>query len=290
MKVAGGLTVAALGLGCAENGETTTPTTTPTAAPTETQTPEAIPDLPWPYEKLDVEETRKLGHLGYHKGLHCAAGTFYAIVSQLKEKVGYPYTQIPMDMVYYGAGGVAGWASLCGTINGGSCAINLVAGPEEQGALVNELVGYYTTAEFPTNESNQLAQNGAFLADDYIDDSIEQSVSGSTLCHVSVTRWCVKTGHASGDPIRSERCARVAGDMAAKVVEILNAWKDGTFEPQFELSSETQGCKSCHSSGTNFEKGEFTRGKMQCANCHESHPVPPESNRIRSVLNQTKTQ
>ncbi|MFP3909178.1 MAG: C-GCAxxG-C-C family (seleno)protein, partial [Halobacteriota archaeon] len=156
LKVAGGLTAAALGMGCSEQ-EASLTTPTPTAAPTQKQTPEATPDLPWPYVKLDVEKTRKLGHLGYHKGLHCAAGAFYAVVSQLKEEVGYPYTQIPMDMVAYGAGGVAGWATLCGAINGGACAINLVAGPEEQKALVNELVGYYTTAEFPTDKSNDLA-------------------------------------------------------------------------------------------------------------------------------------
>ncbi|MFP4558603.1 MAG: twin-arginine translocation signal domain-containing protein, partial [Archaeoglobaceae archaeon] len=65
LKVAGGLTAAALGMGCSEQeGSLTTPTST--AAPTQNQTPEATPDLPWPYVKLDVEKTRKLGHLGYH--------------------------------------------------------------------------------------------------------------------------------------------------------------------------------------------------------------------------------
>ncbi len=172
-------------------------------------------------------------------------------------------------------------ATLCGAVNGSACAINLAAG-EEQGELVNELVGYYTTAEFPTDKSNDLAENNEFLAKEYIDDRIVQSVSGSALCHVSVTKWCVESGYGSGHPRRSERCARVAGDTAAKAVEILNSWKDGTFEPKFELSSETQGCKGCHSKGENFEEGQFTRGNMQCTNCHESHSIPPESDRIRS--------
>ena len=50
-----------------------------------------IPELPWPYTKLDVEETRKLGHK-YCYLFNCASATYKAIITQLREQVGYPYT------------------------------------------------------------------------------------------------------------------------------------------------------------------------------------------------------
>jgi len=268
-------------LGCAGREEVTpTPTTAVTPTPTPTPTPQQAPELPWPYVKLDVEKTRRLGYLGYHNGLHCAAGAFYAIVSQLQEKVGYPWTQIPVEMYHYGAGGVTGWAVLCGALNGAGGAINLAAGKDAK-KIVNELMGWYTEFPFPSDESNSYR--------DYGIGELPKSVSGSTLCHVSVTRWCEVSGYASGSKERSERCARLAGDVAAKAVELLNAWKDGKFEPTYKLPDETQSCRNCHYKGKDFAAGQFTRGKMNCLNCHVSHPIPPESTRIRSILNQTKT-
>lgn len=287
MKVAGALSAAALGLGCAGK-EGVSPTPTPTSTPTPSPTPEPT-ELPWPYEKLDVERTRKLGHLGYCKGLHCASGAFYAIVGQLQEKVGHPWTQVPIKMYHYGAGGVAGWTTLCGALNGSAGAINLATG-EDKMPLVNELMGWYTVTPFPSDESNRYAKDHAFLVEEYKSDEVlVQTVSGSPLCHVSVTNWCEKSGYASGSSERSERCARLTGDVAARAVEMLNAWKDGTFEPEFELSAETEGCRGCHFKGEDFAGGQFTRGKMKCLKCHESHPVPPESTKIRSTLNQTTT-
>jgi len=281
LQLAGAVTAAALGIGCSG-----TERTEETPAPTVTPLTAEIPELPWTYVKLDVEKTRKLGHLGYYK-MECAAGAFYAIVSQLQEEVGFPWTQIPIELYHYGAGGVAGWATLCGALNGASGVITLATG-EEHKKLVNELMGWYTIVEFPSEKSNEYAANHEFLVEEYKSDKeLIQTVSHSPLCHESVTRWCEASGYASGSAERSERCARLTGDVAAKAVELLNAWKDGTFEPQFEFSEETAGCRGCHFKGKDFAAGQFTRGKVECLNCHESHPVPIESTRIRSILNQT---
>jgi len=71
--------------------------------------PDAVaPELPWPYVKLDVEKTRKLGHF-YDYRSNCASGAFTAIVRQLMEMVGHPYTRIPLDLYAYAEGGVNGW-------------------------------------------------------------------------------------------------------------------------------------------------------------------------------------
>jgi hypothetical protein len=43
---------------------------------------------PYPYQQLDPEYVRKLGHQGYWTGKGCAYGAFNAIVKALAEKIG----------------------------------------------------------------------------------------------------------------------------------------------------------------------------------------------------------
>ncbi|MHC4561117.1 MAG: C-GCAxxG-C-C family protein [Planctomycetota bacterium] len=222
------------------------------------------------YEKLDVEQVRKLGHLGYYEGA-CSYGAFNAVVSALGEKVGEPYASFPTMLMKFGEGGVVGWGSLCGGLNGACAAIGLIAG-EDYKPLVNELVAWYSNTPLPTDISNELAVNHEFLVSEYkSDQSLEQSVSDSTLCHVSVTNWCKASGLASGSSERSERCGRLTGDVAAYAVELLNAHADGTFEPVLAFSEETETCRTCHSKGKDFELGQWTRGKEECTSCHEPH-------------------
>lgn len=208
LKAAGGVSAAAVGLGLYDGEivsgkEQGKPITT-------------TPDLPWPYVELDEEETRKRGYEAYFSGCACCAGAFYAIISQLKEKVKYPYTFIPMDMMFYGAGG-AGVKSLCGALNGSAAAMNLAAGTEKIFGLEKALIEWYETTELPTG------------------DFEPKSVAGSPLCYDSVYNWCEawcdeepsSTGCDFDECWKTdkkrERCARVVGDTAAKAVELLNA-------------------------------------------------------------------
>jgi len=227
----------------------------------------------WPaYEKLDVEQVRKLGHLGYYEGA-CSYGAFHAVVSSLGEKVGGAYVNFPTMLMKFGEGGVVGWGSLCGGLNGACAAIGLIAG-EDYKPLVNELVAWYSNTPLPTDISNELAVNHEFLVSEYkSDQSLEQSVSNSTSCHVSVTNWCKASGFASGSSERSERCGRLTGDVAAYAVELLNAHADGAFEPALPLSEDTQTCRTCHSKGKEFDLGQWTRGKEECSSCHEPHEI-----------------
>ncbi len=222
---------------------------------------------PWPYQQLDVEDVRKRGHLGYYEGA-CSYGAFHAVVTALRDKVGEPYNMVPTDMMRYGEGGMVGWGSLCGGLNGACATINLVAG-EDYKKLVHELVGWYVSTHIPSDISNNYAKNHEFLVDEYKTDIVlPQSVSDSTLCHISVTKWCEASGYASGSSERSERCGRLTGDVAAKAVELLNQHAAGTFTPVFALPEETEQCRTCHSKGKDFEKGQFTRGKENCVDCH----------------------
>ena len=103
------------------------------------------PPMPWGYQELDPEYVRKLGHLGYYLE-ECGGGSFWAIMTALKEKIGYPYNLIPLPtkeafiesliakgkgekrkhyqgIMQHGVGGVADYGSLCGAPNGAAAAI-----------------------------------------------------------------------------------------------------------------------------------------------------------------------
>ncbi len=221
---------------------------------------------PFPYVKLDPEEVRKLGHLGYYNA-ECCQGTFTAIVGSLQQKVGGPFNGIPLEMMGYGTGGVGGWCTLCGAINGACAAIAMVT--KNFKPIVEELLLWYVRTPFPSEISNNYAVNHEFLVEKYKSDkALPQGVPGSPLCHVNVSKWCKENGFASGSSERSERCARISGDVAAKVVTMLNADLDGKFEAVLKESDEVAACRTCHKKGKDFEAGNWTRGKMECGDCH----------------------
>lgn len=233
--------------------------------------PVQTPALPWRYVALDVEETRKLGHARYYAG-HCAYGVFAGILDQLADEASFPFTQIPTKMMVFGKAGVVGWGTLCGALLGAAAAISLVVEEADADKLINELMEWYSQTPFPSDISNQYASNHEFLVAEYKSDAVlPQSISASPLCHTSVSKWCTSSGYASGSAERSERCGRLAGDVAAYTVELLNRHLAGSFAPAFAPSREAQKCTTCHTKGEDFEKGNFTQGKGECLECHESH-------------------
>lgn len=231
-----------------------------------------IPASPWQYVELDIEEVRKRGHEGYYRG-DCCFGSFTAILEALRDKVGFPFTQIPVEMMGFGAGGVAGWGTTCGALIGAAAAINLVTEKALARKIVSELMGLYSVTPFPSETSNNYAANHEFLVSEYKSDKVlPQSISNSPLCHVSVTNWCKASGVASGAPERAERCGRLAGDVAALAAELLNANLAAAFVPAFKFTEDAQGCMTCHTSGENYAVGNFTQGKGECLDCHDPHP------------------
>ncbi|MGE4318492.1 MAG: twin-arginine translocation signal domain-containing protein [Deferribacterales bacterium] len=266
------------------------------AEETAPQTQVEAPPFPWGYQELDPEYVRKLGHLGYYLE-ECGGGAFWAIMTALKEKIGYPYTLMPLPSkeqfvehltnpvegkhfqvpMQYGVGGVANFGSLCGAPNGSASAVTFAMPFSDVLEIVPRLMRYYETEAFPTDKSNKYAAGHEFLVPKYKSDkALLQSPSDSVLCHVSVGKWCEKSGYASGSKERSERCARVTGDVAAMAVTLMNAKLRGDLDTVFpmQLSHDTAGCRNCHSKGEKYESGQFTRGFMECGSCHDDKMAP----------------
>ncbi|MDH3787865.1 MAG: amidohydrolase family protein [Xanthomonadales bacterium] len=153
------------------------------------------PEWPWPYTRLDVEQVRKRGHKYYYEG-GCMYGASGGLLSMLIEKVGYPYTTFPHDMMRYGGGGISGWGTVCGSLNGACAIITLVAG-KAYGNITNELMAWYGVTPFPSGTANRYASNREYLVREYKPDAVlPTTVSNSPLCHVSVNTWCRATGFA----------------------------------------------------------------------------------------------
>ena len=227
------------------------------------------PKWPWPYQELDVELVRKRGHMYYYEG-GCMYGVSGGLLSVLIETVGDPWAGFPHDMMRYGGGGIAGWGTVCGSLNG-ACAIITLAAGKAYGKITNELMAWYGTTPFPSENANRYAANHEYLVKEYKTDAVlPTTVSGSPLCHVSVNTWCRSSGFASGSAQRAERCARLTGDVAAKAAALLNAHaRDELVTGAYEKSE----CSSCHFMGENFESGQFIIGKgNNCTDCHGADP------------------
>ncbi len=245
-----------------------------------------VPLLPWGYVKLDEMEAFKRGYLGYFVG-ECSAGVFWAITSLLREKLGGPYAYLPIpsleEMIRlakahkkinlpmkYGNGGIEGYGTVCGALNGAASAINYAFGHKEARAIIRRLFRWYETTAFPTELANKFAKEHKFYNKGKTDKELPSICSHSVLCHIVVSEWCKETGYASGSKERSERCARITASVARHAVLLMNAALEGKLEEKypFVLDSTTQTCRSCHHKGKNFKRGEFARGYMECMKCH----------------------
>ena len=113
--------------------------TTSTLFATNESKKENIISVPWNYKKLDSDIVAVRAYKGYHKN-GCMYATFEAIIGTLGDKFGSPYSTFPFDMMKYGAGGIAGWGTLCGALNGAAAAIGLLSKTPKK--LIDELLKF----------------------------------------------------------------------------------------------------------------------------------------------------
>ncbi len=205
--------------------------------------------VPWPYKPLDPDIVAQHAFEGYLHH-HCMYGALEAIAAPIAEQLGPPYEDFPFDMFAYGAGGVNGWATLCGALNGAAAGLQLFS-PKPK-PLIDALFTWYESEPLPN-----FYPKGAKFPE-------VRSVAGLPLCHQSISNWCKVAKQRAYSPQRSERCGTLTASVARKAVLLLNEQAAGKFAA-VTLPAQTRGCMSCH------EKGgvrEDMRTKMNCGGCH----------------------
>ncbi len=205
---------------------------------------------PWPYEKLDPQATAELAYSEWYR-VYCGAAVISSVFTQLRDKLGGPYASFPVDSFVFLEGGMAGWGTICGSNAGANIVSNCIIGPRtagpecENGAQIGaDTLQWYSDTPLPVFDPKQPRQGVKII----------QTTSGSPLCHVSVGRWMKASGYALSSPERRDRCARVSASVAYQLVQRLNDWKGGRYEPlsQWRAASSVgitaqQNCTGCHS-------------------------------------------
>ncbi len=167
---------------------------------------EAAP-YPFPYVKLDPQATLERGYKSYYEFGGCGMGAFEAIIGQLAEITGYPFNQVPVQMVASASAGF-GAGTLCGSLAGAIMAVGLVLEPADAKKVTADLFKWYKETPFPGYQPE--IKNPT-------------TVSGSIDCLDSCSEFMAAANVKMGDDARKARCASVTGETAAKAVELINA-------------------------------------------------------------------
>ena len=96
-----------------------------------------IPAHPYPSCEFDLDRVEQLGYESFQQN-GCCFGVANALLTELKEKVGFPYTAIPAEMFINGKAGY-GAGTLCGSLGGASAIIGLMCEPADASAITKEL-------------------------------------------------------------------------------------------------------------------------------------------------------
>jgi len=232
----------------------------PVSTPKVEAEPAPVWKFPWDYRTLDIKTTQERAYNAHFKS-GCMYGVFEAIVGQVAEKLGKPYTDFPFQLSSYGGGGVAGWGTLCGACNGAAMAISMFFQDKTRNAIINEIFTWYETTALPIFIPGKPVK----VAVDY---KMPTSTANSTLCHLSINRWVNASKLEAFSPERGERCARLVSDTAGFAADLLNKNAEKAFIPTKEMSDKAKNCLSCHGQGKKAVDEPEVAGKMFCTACH----------------------
>jgi hypothetical protein len=219
------------------------------AIATQSPTPGALP-----YIKIDPDKAAERAYQAYFKG-NCGSGAAAGIIGCLADEIGSPYDVIPISMFIAFGGGGNGWGNTCGALIGPMGIISgVVTDKKVRSEMLDELLSWYTQFPFPEYQPAGL--------------NLPKVVVGSTICHVSVTRWCNAEGACvkTSSQEKKERCAGVVADVTNKTVQMMNAYADsGIFAPSRSHKPDpiVATCMGCHA-----DNPPFTSAKENCMNCH----------------------
>ncbi len=206
-------------------------------------------------------------HLFYVGG--CGHGAFKSIMSQLAEKVGAPFNLLAMDQAIYMGGGIAGYGSICGGINGAILAINMiVAEAAVRTAMITDLIRWYEGNAFPAYVPTTVdAAEAGKPTLDFSAANIAnlQIIPQSHLCHASRSQWSQHNGVPAAGPDLSARCGRLTADVAGRAVDMLTTYLQTTAYTAAPLDATSARCVSCHTPATTNHP---VAAGMRCDSCH----------------------
>jgi hypothetical protein len=213
------------------------------------------PESSWNYAGFNPEVTAGLAYTYYNEG-SCMYATIKSFVSQLAEQHGEPFASFPYQMFRYGHGGIGGYGSVCGALNGAAAVIGLfVTDKNVQDKMITDLFQWYEKAALPAYKPLQ----------PNLDFTPVSSVSNSVLCHASNTNWCKLSGFGIDSGERKERCRRLTSDVVQKLTVSLNEIHSGIYMTNMHGNEAAGTCISCHG---NDGKLKNTSVKMSCNSCH----------------------
>ncbi len=209
----------------------------------------------WAYHPVDPAITAERAYLDYSKH-SCMYAIFNSVLSQLAESHGEPYASFPTAMMLYGHGGIGGYGTVCGALNGAAALFGLFVGDKKmQNHLIENLFRWYEETELPRFDPESPG----------LDYTPPASSATLPLCHASITHWVQTSGYEAKSAQRKERCRRLSADVAAQAVTILNQYFSNTFTTAARPSETVSACMTCHGDGGKLAN---TNGMMHCAACH----------------------
>jgi hypothetical protein len=207
------------------------------------------------YVLLHPEATAQLAYNHYSNG-GCMYAIVCSIVTQLAEKIGEPYTSLPLQMFKYGHGGVGGYGTLCGAMNGVAAIIGLIITDKKvQDSMIADVFQWYEKTPLPVFKP----ENSKF------DFNLPSFASNSVLCHASNTNWCNNSGYNINSNERKERCRRLTSDVALYVTGVLNDFFSNKYITNVHSNETVNSCVSCHGKSGKIKD---VSGKMNCNSCH----------------------
>ena len=233
---------------------------------------EAAPthELPWAYTTQDAEALGRRAYESYYLFGGCAEATWWPIVEALAADTNNPdhllWASLPKKMFAFGGGGVNGWGTVCGTLNGSSAIIKMIGA---DGSLIDNNMQFYGETPLPTNGIDKAVRGGWAPVVGVIAPVVNAPTctAHTQLCHASISQWTTMTGLPDGGRDQKDRCAKACYDMMKHTVENLNAFLASGAKPSAALDPTVAGCATptCHAAAG----PKPMKTKMACDSCHD---------------------
>lgn len=227
--------------------------------------------LPTAYQ-LDPAAVREAAYQAYYAG-GCCHGAYSALLGHLAGTAGAPFDQLPLDFGKFGGGGIASYGSICGAALGGVLIMNhVVSNATARAAMMTDLLRWYETFAFPAYSPAAVNAGETGVTLDFSAANLPslQLPPGSHLCHASVSSWCASMAVSASGGDKKARCARLTGDVAGKVAEMLNAYLANQAYTANPIDAGSATCVGCHSPSSTSRP---SASGMACAVCHGDKTV-----------------